>query len=1222
MASGPVPPQPASGQYGARGCTPVLVPRRQNGRGALLCALALSAGAPGAAVGQTLQFRHLGEAQGLALPWVQAIVQDRRGFMWFAAANGLVRYDGYQLKAYRHRRNDPNSLVDNRVVALFEDRDSTLWVGTTGGLSRFDPRTERFTSYPAVANVTAIVADDRGTLWVATTGALHRFDRETGGAAAVTLPVPEGSSLYLQVLFKDSRGRVWAGARTGAYEIDPATGRVTWWRHDPADPRSLPADEVRAVAEDAEGGIWLGLYAGGVVRLDPVTGEVTRYQHDPANPRSLAINSILRLVPDGRQGVWAGTENAGLDRLDVATGTFSHYRADPNEPTALTNNSVWSLYQDVTGTLWVGTFNGGVNVSSRTGDAIRHYRSLPGSAAGLSSNAVVGFGDDGRGGVWVATDGGGLNRLDPAAGRFTHLTAANSAIGADAVLAVLTDRAGVTWVGTWGAGIRRIDPSGSITGYTTRNSNILDDHVFSLYEDRAGRLWAGTWQNGLLLFDRSRGTFTGYPDTRSGEAQIWVIVELSDGRLALATRGSGLVVFDPRTGAMQRFRNDPRDTSSLSGDEVQAVVETQRGIVWVGTTGGLDRLDLKTGKATHLTEADGLPAGGIAGLIAEASGALWISTEQGVLYFDPATRGIRRYTPADGLQGNAFTARSYFQGRDGSLYFGGNNGFNRIRPDRLVRNERKPPVAITGFQLMNKPVGGGVPRELKLPYDRNVFSFEFAALDYVAPAKNQYATMLEGFDKAWNQVGTTRTASYTGLPPGHYVFRVKASNNDGVWNEQGISLPITVRPPFWATWWFRLLALLALLWAARTWLRRMEQRREQLRREKVYLETNVSEILGAMRRLSDGDLTAELPVGGQDEIGQLRRGFNKVVEDIRAVVAQVNDAVRATVSATVAIRDSTAKVAEGAQEQTAQTQEVAASAEEMSATAAETSSHLGVVAEIAQKSGEEAVEGGRIAREALDGMNEIVTVVERSAEAVTALGIRSRDIEQITHTIVAIAAQTDLLALNAAIEAARAGEHGRGFAVVADEVRKLADRTKTATKEIGGMLTGIQTDTEQAVATMGQVTERVQSGNALVTRAGAALTSIISQSEAVLERVEQVAAAGQEHAATTLQIRENIEAISVGTATAAEQNEAIAQAAEELAALVEQLQAQLRRFRLDGAVAAAVAAPAGVATAGPAPSGGRAGRAPGGGAGRPGSRGGAGRPAGALSGARPGRAAS
>ncbi len=1145
---------------------------RSGRRRSFLPALLLTCASAGPISAQSLQFRHLGEEQGLALPWVQQIAQDSRGFMWFAAANGLIRYDGYVLKAYRHRRKDPNSLVDNRVYTVYEDRDSTLWVGTPVGLSHFDPRTERFTNYPAIMNVDAIVADERGTLWLATTAGLYRFDRAAGKAEAVALPAE--SNLYVQALFKDSRGHIWAATRTGVHEIDPATGQNTWHRHDPADPRSLPGDEVRAVAEDPDGGIWLGLYAAGLVRLDRGTGELTRYQHDPANPRSLAVDRILRLLPDGRGGLWVGTENGGLDRLDIASGSFTHHRGSANEPMGLSNNSVWSLYQDATGTVWAGTFSGGVNVSSGNGEAIRLYRSVAGDAAGLSSNAVLGFGDDGRGGVWVATDGGGLNRLDPASGRFTHLTAASSGIGADAVLAVLTDRAGVTWVGTWGAGLRRIDPSGATTAYTTRTSTILDDHIFSVYEDRAGRLWAGTWQNGLLLMDRARGTFTRYSLDRGGESQVWIIVELSDGRLALGTKGNGLALFEPRTGAMQRFRTDPRDTSSLSSDEIQAVAETEAGTLWVGTTEGLDRLDVRSGRITHVGEADGLPAGGVAGLLADGSGGLWISTEQGILHFEPGSRRIQHYTAADGLQGNAFTARSYFKGREGALYFGGNNGFNRIQPDRIARNEHKPPVAITAFLLMNKPVEGGIPARLKLPHDRNVFSFEFAALDYVAPAKNQYAYMLEGFDKSWQQVGTARTASYTGLPPGRYTFRVKASNNDGVWNEEGASIRIVVRPPFWATWWFRLLVLLLAALAVRRWLQGLERRREQLRQEKEYLETNVSEILGAMRRLSEGDLTVGLDAGSQDEIGQLRRGFNTVVQDIRAVVAQVNDAVRATVVATELIRSSTAKMAEGAQEQTAQTQEVAASAEEMSATAAETSTHLVVVAEIAQKSGEEAVEGGRIAQEALGGMNEIVDVVGRSAEAVAALGLRSRDIEQITHTIVAIAAQTDLLALNAAIEAARAGEHGRGFAVVADEVRTLADRTKAATKEIGGMLERIQTETEQAVGTMGQVTERVHAGNALVARAGAALSSIIDQSEKVLQKVEQVAAAGQEHAASTMQIRENIEAISEGTSAAAEQNEEIARAAAELATLVEQLQTQMRRFRLDGDVAPQVTGPA------------------------------------------------
>ena len=345
-------------------------------------------------------------------------------------------------------------------------------------------------------------------------------------------------------------------------------------------------------------------------------------------------------------------------------------------------------------------------------------------------------------------------------------------------------------------------------------------------------------------------------------------------------------------------------------------------------------------------------------------------------------------------------------------------------------------------------------------------------------------------------------------------------------------------------------------------LHRIELRRETLRTEKEYLERSVGEILRSMDKLSEGDLTVQLPVKNEDEIGLLCQGFNKVVTDIRAMVAQVNDALAATVAASQEIHASTEALAVGAEEQTNQSLEVASAAEQMSASAAETARHLAIAAEIATKSGDEAQRGGRIARDTTVGMNLIVTVVKSSSDAVRQLGLSSDEISKITGVIDAIASQSELLALNAAIEAARAGTHGRGFGVVADEVRKLAESTATATRDIARMVAQIQKETKQVVQTMDDVTGKVKSGNELVAHAGAALESIIANSDLVLDRIRQVAAAGEEHAATSAQISETIERISTVTRNAAAGTTSIVQAAEHLNQLVELTQTHVTRFRV------------------------------------------------------------
>ena len=1160
---------------------------------AIACTICL----PAPAEAQRLQFSKLTADDGLSGPWVPIVYQDVRGFMWFGTRRGLDRYDGYAITNYRHVRGDSGSLPDNYIEFVREDRDSVLWVGTRKGLSRFDRAHDRFVTYSIGAagsegrNVLSLVHTKAGTTFVGTDDGLYQFDRATGKATrdprAVTLGLVGKN---VTGLTEDRRGHLWVSTNSiGVLDVDLATGTARTYLG------SVASDgDIRGVIEDDAGAIWVGSYRGGLARIEPLSGAVTRYRHDPANPRSLNIDAVQTLAKNGRDGLWVALENGGLDRFDFATGTFTHNTYDPNNPTGLNNNSVWSLHEDKAGTLWVGTFAGGVNVAKRNSDAIRTYRSVPGDATSLSVNSVLGFAQDSSGSLWVATDGGGVNRFDLASGRFARYTSRNSALNVDAVLAVAAEPSGALWLGTWAGGITRFDPgSNSFTVYTSRNTNLQDDNIFSMHVDRRGRVWAGTWREGLLLLDRESRSFTKFPIGKAGpgQSEIWRIEELRDGRLALGTRESGLRVFDPETRQMIAFQADGKDASSLASNEVRAIRETEPGILWVGTAEGLDRLDVATRQITHYTRADGINATAVSGIVTDAEGNLWLSTDQGVTRFNPTLRKGQQFTKADGLQGRDFNPRAYFRTRTGALLFGGNEGFSVIQPQRLVQNTRVPPVVLTGFQLMNKPVAIGAKdspletaigetKKLVLSHEHSVFTFEFAALDYMAPAKNQYAYRLDGFDREWREAGTQRTAVYTNLSPGRYTFRVKGSNNDGVWNEQGASLDVVIEPPFWGTWWFRLFMLAAIgggvyyaVHAARERRRGLEQMNKQLadaaekdRKAQQYLAGNVREMLLAMSRFSAGDLAVELDASSDDEIGQLRHGFNVAVANIRTMVVQVHDIVAATVQASRHIRASTEQMAAGAVQQIEQAALVASAAEQMTTAVADNARHIGVVAEMAQRSGQDAQEGGRVVRDTFASMDTIVSTVGSSAETVAALGQSSQEITKITRVIEQLADQTNLLALNAAIEAARAGKHGRSFAVVAEEIRDLADKTASSTKAIAQVIRDNEEAVRQAVERMGQASSHLASGRQLVDRAGVALDSIIENSGKVLESVKQVTHSSEEQAETTLHIGRNIETISRVTHEAASGNQTIASAVQEMSALIEDLQTRVARFRLGGEV--------------------------------------------------------
>ncbi len=789
---------------------------------------------------QKLQFRQLTPDDGLVSSQVSAIHQDSRGFMWMGSPRGLSRYDGYSFVTYRHRADDPTSLGDNHVHAMHEDRDKTLWIATNQGLSRYDAARDAFTNYRIAAGETLGVnrmLSTGTTLLVATNRGLYSLDRTTGKASRY------GSASFasstIRALYEDRSGHIWVGTELeGAFEFDPVRGSTRAWAPDPDDPTSFPAAHANGFHEDSSGAMWITSYGAGLIRLDRTTAVATQYSIDPRDPLFAASKWILNSMAEGRRGLWLGTENGGLDYFDFATKQFHHNRFDANNPSSISSNSLWALHRDRTGLIWAGTFAGGVNISAPNSSAIHRYRSVPGDLTSLSFNSVKAFKEDSKGRMWVATDGGGLNRFDRATGRFVRYTSATSNLNSDAVLAIAEDPAGMLWIGTWAGGLSRFDPgSGRFTPFPKADSRSGVNSVFSLLFDRAGILWIGTFSEGLRRYDAKTGILTTYP-LATMETGVHVILEASDGNLLLATENSGFFIFDPRTGRKTVYQ---AGRNSISSNQVTSLLESEPGVIWIGTIAGLDRLDRRTNTFQHFTDADGLASPIVSGLAMDAARKLWVSGDRGITRFDPAAKTGEHYAVADGLQGSEFNARASYEARDGTLFFGGTQGFNTIRPDGIVRNTRAPHVALTGFELFNKPVAIGgvdsplqssitVAEQLVLRHGQSAFSIEFAALDFTAPEKNQYAYRLEGLDDDWNDVGTKRSASYTHLGAGSYVFRVKAMNNDGVWNNEGASIRVEILPPFWATWWFRTLALSLVAAAAYALLRARHTRRTEFAR--------------------------------------------------------------------------------------------------------------------------------------------------------------------------------------------------------------------------------------------------------------------------------------------------------------------------------------------------------------------------------------------------------
>jgi PAS domain S-box-containing protein len=836
------------------------------------------------APGSIVRFEHLSIEDGLSQNAGLDIFQDSRGYLWIGTQDGLNRYDGYSFKVYKHDPEDLTSISHNSILKIAEDKDGRLWIGTWGGgLNRYDPATETFTRYqhnrkdPSSLSddaVTTLKIDSNGDLWVGTLAGLDRFDSATSTFEHFRNDPKDARSLssnVISTIFEDSSHQLWIGTGalgnegSGLNRFDPSTGKAIRYQHDKRDPASLSSDNISAIYEDKDGILWIAtggfsLSGGGLNRFDPRTGKALAFKHDPNNPDSISGNDLMSLWGDSSGTLWIGTWASGLSRMELPhPGTFTNYQNNPYFADSLSGDEVWALFKDRLGTLWVGTSHSGINKLSASAGQFSLYQNNPSDPASLGINATGAFAEDRQGNIWVATWGAGLDRFNPATGQFSHYRHDPedlSSLSDDLFMTVYVDEANTVWAGTLGKGLNRLDPvTGTVAHYLHDPENpasLADDNIASIISDRNGGLWIGTF-GGLSHYDPGTNIFTNYssnpddPNSLSHNMVVSLYID-SNNTLWAGTWGGGLnqldlkdpTSLDPKHARFTRYQSNPDDTSTLSEDSVWTIHETADGSLWLGTQQGLNKLDPVTKKFTHYTEKQGLPNNVVLGILEDDHGKLWLTTNNGLAQFDPRTATVKVYDSSDGLQSNEFNSNAYYRARNGTMYIGGVNGFNQFRPENIHPNPIAPQVVLTQFQVYNKPLpvdlSGQQP--IQLNYDQDFITLEFSAFDFQAPQKNQYAYMLEGFDKDWIQAGSRRYATYTNLPGGEYTFHLKASNSDGVWNETGIAIPINITPPFWRTWWFNgvlILGVVAVVAGGFRW------RTNAIREQNVRLETEVAE---------------------------------------------------------------------------------------------------------------------------------------------------------------------------------------------------------------------------------------------------------------------------------------------------------------------------------------------------------------------------------------------
>jgi PAS domain S-box-containing protein len=850
---------------------------------------------------QGLRFEHLTVQDGLSEGRVWGITQDRKGFMWFTTWDGLNRYDGYEFKVYKQEPGNPKSPGGTAFWVVYEDRAGTIWAGspTGGGLSRYDPTNEQWVRYQhdpddphslGSDNVYAIYEDSAGVLWIGTEGGgLNLFEgaAEDGrGRFTRYEPDPEDpqslGSAFVSSIYEDRSGVLWIGTYDGGlHRYNRERESFTRYQHDANDPESLSDDRVYPIYEDRSGMLWVGTYGGGLNRFDRETGRFKRYRSDPDDPHNLSGDTITGICEDPSGTLWIGTFDGGLNRYQPETDTFVSYQHDALDPRSLGSSTVASLYVDRSGTLWIGTGGSGISKLDPTAQGFGLYRHKPTDPNSLNNSDVRAIYEDRSGDLWIGT-WGGLNRLDPKTGRTTHYRhdpADPDSLSDDHVLSIHEDNTGTLWVGVDTHGLNKYNRETETFAHFRPDPadphSLSDGVVTTLYQDRTGVLWVGTFTSGLDALDPQsqdeQVRFSHHQhdpeDPHSlGAGTIYAIHEDREGVLWVGTGGGGLCRYDRDRESFACYRHDPDDANSLTDNVIWAIYPDREGGLWVGTSGGLNRLDAITGIFLHYTTADGLPHNTVYGILEDTSspgtnGQLWLSTAGGLSRFDPRSRTFRNYGASDGLQGDGFNFGAYHKSSTGELFYGGPNGLTTFHPQDIRSNTHIPPVFVTGFHLTNEPVpvGNDSPlqqsivdtEELALSFQDRVISFQFAALNYSSPLQNRYRYKLEGFEDDWTEVGSDRRyATYTNLDPGHYTFRVLGSNNDGVWNEVGASLAITITPPWWASWWFRgallLLGVATLAggyrWRVRAWERRSRELERQVAERTTELGERVKEL--------------------------------------------------------------------------------------------------------------------------------------------------------------------------------------------------------------------------------------------------------------------------------------------------------------------------------------------------------------------------------------------
>jgi signal transduction histidine kinase/ligand-binding sensor domain-containing protein/DNA-binding response OmpR family regulator len=830
-------------------------------------------------------FSHLSRDDGLSGSSVNCILKDKYGFLWFGTEDGLNKYDGNKFKVFRNSPDNPETIPNNSIMCLFEDKSGELWAGTlAGGIAKYNRGDDSFTSYGGGA-ILSIYESSDSILWVGTFHELKVFDRETKKimpASSEKKQLAGIENLLTSYIYEDSHRNLWIVTANGIFHLHKKSGRLR-----NIVPFTLPIHDNRIskILEDRNGHFWAGT-SSGLYALYYRNDTLVEQRDDVRIPDQLK-KIITSICMNKDQSIWVGKEDE-LVLFDPANGICKSFKKDPQDDQSLSHNSIRSLYLDDQEILWAGTWVGGVNKYDKNQLAFKRCRIYSPENPKLISNQISSFEEDPSGNIWIGTDGGGLFLWEISGNQFIPFYPASKKnyFPSYSVLTLKLSRdKQVLWLGTNDHGLIEINlKTKGRRFFNTGNGKLYNNFVTSILEDREGKLWVATNGGGVSVLNKTTGK---EEESIPINASVRILFQDTDGSIWIGGY-YGVHIYDPHTKTSMYLTPD---NSNITNGVINSIFKDSEDQIWVGTAGGgLQLYDRKNKKFVSFSEDQGLVNNIVNSIVEDHRGYLWIATSKGISRFDRKKHTFKNYTTEDGLQSNDFMKGAGYVTTTGKILLGSIDGFNVFSPEDDRTNSNIPAVAITDFQLSGKSLPAEMYSQqsqqnskpypqIILSYDQSVFSIEFAALSFTVPEKNQYAYMLEGFDKDWNYVGYEHKASYTNLDPGEYIFRVIASNNDGIWNKKGTFLKIIITPPFWKT---RLAYIIYFLIAIVIlyYIYREIRARERLKNEIIFQKLTAEK----MEELNQMKLNFFTNISHE-----LRTPLSLIIDPLRKIIHEISD---------------------------------------------------------------------------------------------------------------------------------------------------------------------------------------------------------------------------------------------------------------------------------------------------------------------------------------------